>query len=59
MAGDVDALFTWNRSESGDRLKGPRIMIAGPFLKYLALMNVTNARKYGTKSRAGYIPRLG
>ena len=59
MAGDVDALFTWNRSQFGDRLKGPRMLIAGPFLNIGALMNVTNARKYGTKSHAGYIPRLG
>jgi hypothetical protein len=32
MAGDVDALFTWNRSQFGDRLKGLRMLIAGPFL---------------------------
>jgi hypothetical protein len=32
MAGDVDALFTWNKSQSADRLKDPRMLIAGPFL---------------------------
>ncbi len=32
MADDVDALFTWNRSQSGDRPKGPCMLIAGPFI---------------------------
>ena len=32
MAGDVEALFSWERETDEGRLRGPRMFIAGPFI---------------------------